>query len=482
MNELTRSALGLCLGLALLGASVPASAQDSKQVALLPVRGLAIEDVAIALVEGMPAGYVLVPQKQTNYVVNRSTHPVSAGDYSMVARRLKASALIEARTSIDAGWKMRLGVRKGATGAVIGSVDFKGANKTLLLASIRRRGPLWLKALIDRASADGGQAVAAAPAPQREQEQEQTSAPAAQSDDGENPLDRRPLTRAALVERQQRTIARREREAEEEAMDARPAPARRSGSLQDEPEEELAAQESARDLEASPMWELSVGPRMMSRAFIFTDNVTGLPGFNLPAAPGIYGEAELFPAARSRGPTKNFGFAGQWETSVGAKTTGRDGNRSVTTKAQSYRVGPRYRFLTPAFNVTLGADYGEHKFNLDVDDVIPPNVTYTMFRPSVAGRLHVASGISLQLTAAYLHILEVGGLGDKERFPNVTAKGAEVGATLGYEVGPDFELRLQADLRHYAHNFHVKPGDPFVVGGAVDEHFGAALLLTYRMR
>jgi hypothetical protein len=86
------------------------------------------------------------------------------------------------------------------------------------------------------------------------------------------------------------------------------------------------------------------------------------------------------------------------------------------------------------------------------------------------------------VTAAYLHVLSVGDLGDSDRFPRMTAKGAEVNVMVGMELDRDFELRLVADLRHYAHSMNVKQGDPLIVGGAVDEHFGASLLINYRLR
>ena len=232
---------------------------------------------------------------------------------------------------------------------------------------------------------------------------------------------------------------------------------------------------------AATMGEISFGPRMMSRTFVFTDNVAGLPGYNLPVAGGVVAEGELYPASKSTGPVKGLGMAAMVETSVGAKTTGRDG-RPASTQTQSYRIGPRYRLQYPNFNVALGVDYGEHKFKLDIDDAMPPNVGYTFMRPSLAGRMVVGSGVSLGLSAAYLHISSVAGLGAKGRFPRMTAVGAEFGAQVGYELTPDFEMRLAADLRHYAHSMNVKAGDPFMVGGAVDEHFGAALLVTYRLR
>jgi hypothetical protein len=104
-------------------------------------------------------------------------------------------------------------------------------------------------------------------------------------------------------------------------------------------------------------------------------------------------------------------------------------------------------------------------------------------RPNFTARMAVAGGVSIGLSAAYLDILSVGGLGDPDRFPRITSVGAEVGAKLGYALDEDFDVRLTADLRHYAHNMHVKPGDgPYIVGGAVDEHFGGAVQITYRIR
>ena len=64
----------------------------------------------------------------------------------------------------------------------------------------------------------------------------------------------------------------------------------------------------------------------MSRAFIYTDNVAGLPGYTLPAALGAFAEAEVYPGARTNSAVRNFGLAGVWEASMGAKTVGRDGS------------------------------------------------------------------------------------------------------------------------------------------------------------
>jgi hypothetical protein len=459
------AAAALTLLTAALGVRGEAHAAEGARVALLPFRGVPAVEVEAQIVEGIPPDFLLIPIKQVDYVVGRRKPPTTIEDYVNAAKRLKATALVEGWVANDNGWRLRLTVRRGATGVGVGTVEFKAAGRKELALNVRRRGPQWVKKLLDRTTTPAPAAVAMAPAPAglvaaRQVESQGEDAPAArgaavaarQAEDDEQP----PLRRT-----------------------------RRAGESEPSSEETIAAEDEGprrRRSDASPMWEVSVGPRLMARAFIFTDNVSGLPGYNLPAAPGIFGEAEFFPAARSRSGARNFGFSGQAETSVGAKTNGREGDRSHTTKASSYRIGPRYRIPSPNFSVTLGLDYGEHSFELDIDDAVPPNVVYTLVRPSVAGRIMVASGISLGLTVAWLKVLSVGGMGDDERFPRITAAGAEVGAFVGYELNSDFELRLAGDLRHYAHNMHARPGDPLVVGGALDEHFGANVLVTYRLK
>ena len=132
----------------------------------------------------------------------------------------------------------------------------------------------------------------------------------------------------------------------------------------------------------------------------------------------------------------------------------------------------------------LGADYAQHYFNLTVDNALPPNVNYSAVRPSLTGRVAMGPKLTLSITAAYLHILSVGQLGTEDRFPRITSLGAEAGAMLSYQLDNELELGVGADLRHYAHAMNVQQGErqERLVGGALDEHFGATMLLTYRLR
>ena len=438
-----------CLVLHLVATNAQAAGGEGR-IAVLPFAGQGAEDVEERLVAAIPRDYEVIPLEQVDAAIERAGDrlPTTPAEFANLARRLGAAVLVEGRASNDNGWRLRVNARRGSNGLARAGVEFRGQTRAELAANLRRQGPDLLLAMLDRATSAGVEPAA------------RMLDPAAEREPG---LADPPPSRARSAKRRASVDA--ENELAEEApprLEARPRKDKES---------------------AASTWEISVGPRVISRAFVYTDNISGMPGYSLPGTIGIGGEAEFYPAAGSRGGASHFGFNGEFDSSIGAKTQGRDPQKSYTTKAISYRLGPRYRDRSGNFTWTLGVDYGDHTFDAEISGTLPPNVHYTFVRPNFTARMAVAGGVSLGLAVAYLHMLSVGGLGDADRFPRITSVGAEVGAMLGYALDNDFDVRLTADLRHYAHNMHVKPGDAnFVVGGAVDEHFGGALLITYRIR
>jgi TolB-like protein len=415
------------LVLQVAGTSVAAT----RRVAVLPFEGPSASDVQAVVGAALAADRTVVPADQ----VARAVRVVGRNDtspeaFAAIARRLGVGAVLDGRVIKDDRWRLRLSVRSATTGSLAGTVMWSGPRLRDLVANVQRGAPTWLHSMLDgdvEPTAPRPAPVTAAPAPEPE-------VPATSDDD----------------------------------------PPRST---------EVAARVTARRGEPSqPTWEISIGPRVVSRTFTYTDNLSQLPGYTLAAAPALVAEAELFPSATSSSIARNFGFAGHFESSFGVKTEGRDGAASHSTTARAYWGGARYRLPINSFLLSGGVDYGEHRFEMDVNDAVAPNVRYAFLRPSLAGRAEAGGGLSLCLTAAYLHILSVGGMDDPARFPRITATGAEIVGAIAYAVDNDFELRLTADLRHYAHTMHVRPGDPMIAGGALDEHFGAALLLTYRHR
>jgi hypothetical protein len=461
------------LGLALALVQPPAAQGGPARVAFLPLQGPAAEQVEKILVQVFPPELGLLPLTQVDKALQQAgaVLPVTGAQHQALARKLKATAIVGGRvSSTNGGWRLRLVARDGATGAALAALDFDGRTRRELAVNVRRQAPESLRNVL---------AMTPAPAAESTSPEPMSLQPAVMVEP-ERPKKLTPKPEAADKPDGDAGEERNASSDDQTTAAEDPPAKRRAGKKTSDADADLAA---GGDIDRVPeaLLEMSIGPRVLSRAFIYTDNVAGLPGYTLPAALGAFAEAEVYPGARTKSAARNFGLAGMWEASMGAKTVGRDGSGTNLTRGKSYRAGVRFRLKSGNSAVTFGGDYGEHSFDLTVDGPIPPNVVYNLFRPSVSGRMALGP-LSLGLTAAYLHVLSVGGLGDKDRFPRIRAKGAEVGALVGYALDRDFELRLVADLRHYAHHMHVKPGDPLIVGGAVDEHFGAALLINYRLR
>jgi TolB-like protein len=422
--------LGLCLVLLVTATSARLASADPRRVLLLPFDGPSATEVQSVISSSLSSDVVLVPAEQAERAAQLlSARAQNAAEaYSALSRRLKAVAVIEGKVVKDDRWRLRLSIRQGANGNVSGTVAWSGLKFKEMVANVQRGAPYWMQSMLD--AAENGSTAAPAPRPVAS-----ARASAAMADADDPPGAAVPSVRAAAYE-----------------------------------------------TPPEPMWEISLGPRVMARTFTYTDNLAGLPGYTLSGAPALALDGALFPTAGSASPARNFGFAGHFETSVAVKTVGRNGAASHDTSLRAYWLGARYRVTSNNFLFTFGADYGEHLFNIDVQDTAPPNVRYSIIRPSATVRADAGGGLSLTLTLAYLHVLSVGAMGQDDRFPRDSAVGAEVGAGIGYKVDDNFDVRLAADLRHYAHSMHVQQGDPLIVGGALDEHFGATLLIGYHSR
>jgi hypothetical protein len=415
------------------------------KVAVIPFTGVQVPVVQRALfvtqrivTSAIPPAYTLASANDVNRILGGG-QPAGNADYASLARRLGATALIDGNITIDRRrWRLRVTVRRATSGAPVGTVTWSGIGSKPLISNLNRNANQWIASLLQRT---GGPTAEPPPA---------------------QPGDERPMA-------------------------LRSGRGGGSGAGTDEESASLSASGEPggpRGPNSPTMWSFSVGPRLISRAFLFTDNSAGLSDYSLPGAAALAGEAELYPFLRTSGPLRNLGAAGYYETSIGAKTQRGDGS-TVATTARGYRVGGRYRIPIESSAIILGTDYSQHYFNLRPDGAnpVPPNVTYTAVRPSIGGRVPMGSKMALSLSAAYLHILGVGELAASDRFPRVRSAGAEADAVLTYMLDDELDVGLGADLRYYAHAMNAQVGDnpQRLVGGALDVHFGAHMMLTYRL-
>jgi hypothetical protein len=386
----------------------------------------------------IPPAYQLVPPADLSRTMGGG-RPAGPAQFTGLARRHEATALIEGEMTVEQRrrWRLKVVVRRASTGMPVGTVTWSGLGSKPLISNLQRNANQWVASLLQRT---GGP----------------TAEPPGGGGDGDRPV---PMA----------------------SGDDEPSDSDRPRAADDDASLSSGTGRGRGNLPST--WAFSIGPRLVSRAFVFTDNVAALPGYNLPGAPALAAEVEFYPAVRTDSIAKNFGFVGFYETSIGAKTQRNDGGTG-TTLARAYRVGARYRIPFESSAILLGTDYMQHYFNLEVDNDLPPNVNYSAVRPSLAGRVPMGRKLMLGLQAAYLHILSVGALSDEGRFPNLTTIGAEAGAMLSYRLDNELDVTAGVDMRYYAHSMNADQAAPAnrLVGGAIDVHFGATMMLTYRIR
>jgi hypothetical protein len=454
---------GLCTWLAI---ALPAFAAESDTMLVLPLEGPSSKKLDAAVGAALPAGLTRVAPAQAlradQLLRERSPNTAEDEAYSIVAHRLEARAVLEGAVTHGDTWHLRLAVRRGDDGTVIGQQIWAAGTIADLVATFDRELPAWINRMLAQMGTRGPDLPTVPP----------------------------PVTLAPASAR--RTAPRgRQTAAAPPASHTDPfEQAQRKGSAEDPFEQ---AQRKGPDEDPfeqgqverpQPIWEVSLGPRVLARTFKYSQNRANLPGYSLVGAGAIAADGTIYPLGSMTATPwmRDLGVSGAVVSTLAAKTVTRAGGAAHDTALRAFRLGPRYRLARDPFFFTGGLDFGQDWAEIDAPDETPPNVRYTFLRPSVGARFEAGRRVSLRLDAAYLHVLSLGQLGSAERFPHDTVRGAEVAAGLAYAVDDTFEVRLCADFRHFAHAMNFQTGDPYAVGGALDEHFGVALLVAYRGR
>jgi hypothetical protein len=428
----------LALGAGWLAAAGPAFAQPAR-IVVVPFQGMAGERVREAVINRLIAdGYEVVSMAEIRRAVSEVGRQFGPGDrWQVVSSRLGLAAVIKGQVTGGNRWQAIIEVDHAQSSIPAGSVTVSALRPVGLVRAVSRTSWPRVVALL-RQTLPGG-----ALAPRRSAV---ANAPGA-------------------------------------ALEQSTAPAE-AGAGADETDEGSGAPEIAvrRGKSLPPaLLEASVGPRAISRTLTFSDNVSALPAYRLPGAPGLAGEVSFYPGARSASWLSNVGFTGAFETSVGATTQSRPGAAETPTRHLAYRVGMRARVPSTIATLLLGADYGEQDFALQVPDRLSVESHYTFIRPNLAARLAFGRG-SFVLSAGYLQLLETAGLTASGLFPKATVSGTDVGLTMGYALDRSLQVQLGADYRRYAYTMNTQETDALRVGGAIDAYAGLTALITYRFR
>ena len=102
-----------------------------------------------------------------------------------------------------------------------------------------------------------------------------------------------------------------------------------------------------------------------------------------------------------------------------------------------------------------------------------PSVDYRSIRSGLGAELTLSQTLRLGLDAAYLNYLDVGEIG--RWFPRATAGGVELGLFGTYAITAAIHARVSAAYQRTFFDFHARPGDKNIAGGALDQYLSLSL-------
>jgi hypothetical protein len=167
--------------------------------------------------------------------------------------------------------------------------------------------------------------------------------------------------------------------------------------------------------------------------------------------------------------------AGQFALGGGANSD-REGNR-FRARYDAYRVGLRVRAPVQKHFVSVFSGYAIQRISFSSDtkgiEAPTPDIDYRMVRTGAGAEFRLTPALGLAFDAAWLHVLSVGEIG--VWFPHATVGAFELGLNVNYAIGHRMFARLSAAYQRMAFDFHAKPDDPKIAGGAADQLLTASL-------
>jgi hypothetical protein len=168
-------------------------------------------------------------------------------------------------------------------------------------------------------------------------------------------------------------------------------------------------------------------------------------------------------------------LAGQFGLGGGASAD-REGNR-FRARYDAYRAGLRVRAPIKRHFVSIFSGYAIQRLSFSSETkglaAPTPDVDYRMVRTGAGTELALTQALGLGFDAAWLHVLSVGEIG--RWFPRASAGAFELALNVSYALGHRMFARLTGLYQRTAFDFHAKPGDRKIAGGATDQVLTASL-------
>lgn len=170
------------------------------------------------------------------------------------------------------------------------------------------------------------------------------------------------------------------------------------------------------------------------------------------------------------------GVEGRGQLTISSPTLDREG-KSFKSRYDSLYVGARVRVPVGAHHVSVFSGYALSRFAVTAQDggapSPTPSVDYRSIRSGMGGELQLSNAISVAADAAWLHFLSVGEIG--QWFPRASAAGVELALSGSYRVSSGVFTRVAAVYQRSFFDFHSRPEDTNIAGGAIDQSLALSL-------
>ncbi|HZH02142.1 MAG TPA: hypothetical protein VEY30_00075 [Myxococcaceae bacterium] len=463
-----RIALAVCSCLLLSAASAAAPKKRSSRgtapsVAVIKFQGPGAEAVRKAVAQGLTKRKVkVVTGKKVDATVTRAR---SSSDYTEAASSLGVGCVVSGTVKGGRARPVVVRLYNGADGQLLEQVSTKAPGKKGLAALQKALAAKFRGALAScRPAATEGDAPVASAQPEDAAPEASAEAPAEDSGGKTGGAAALPTAEA-------------DKDADAEAESGKDDDSKKSDSRLSEPTEGDHA-----------TLDVAVGVGGFSRRLRYADDLfNALSKYTLPFWPVGILSADWYPVAhfQDEGFLTNLGLTASLGFSPGITSSTANGSEFKTT-ASSFFIGPQYRLLLGASELTFSAAYGgqSFKFNPATPEAVKPllpDVAYSFLRIAAGGRFALSEDIALGGHLGYLLVTGTGELGSETYFPNVGGAAAELGLFGSYALSETLDVRLGIDLRRYFFSMNPEVGDPVIAGGATDQYVSFTAGLGLRL-
>lgn len=233
-----------------------------------------------------------------------------------------------------------------------------------------------------------------------------------------------------------------------------------------------------------PWLDAELGAQVVGRHLSYHEDLfQRMNAYDLTAAPGVYGRAVIYPGALTANPV-----AGMFGLTLGGDVVLAPDSRDVSgtavpVRAWGYTAGLRVRLPAGLPDVGLDVAYVAQRFTLGRTtptlDAGVPGVAAQSLRLGASGRVAITDRVAVTGRAAWLAVLDAG-TAQGLYFPRQSTNGVEVAAGAAVGLWQGVELRAGVEYRRYFSSVNPEPGDPYIVGGALDQYVTGTLGLALR--